>query len=84
MCFASTIEFRRRRRRHRQNVPARALPNNTLTTMKRTDPTFKENQLSDLEREELIDEMFAQLFDSAPIDSDTDKVPDFRVLGKLK
>jgi hypothetical protein len=50
------------------------------TTMKRSDPTFKQHLLSDLEREEFLDEMFAQLLDLAPIDSDTDKVPDFRIL----
>ena len=48
--------------------------------MKRTEPTFKEHLLADLEREEFLDEMFSQLFDLAPIDSDTDRVPDFRIL----
>jgi hypothetical protein len=38
------------------------------------------NLFPELEREEFIDEMFAQLFDLTPIDSDTDKVPDFRIL----
>jgi hypothetical protein len=50
--------------------------------MKRSDPTFKQHLLSDLEREEFLDEMFAQLLDLAPIDSDTDKVPDFRILTR--
>ena len=38
------------------------------------------NLFPELEREEFLDEMFAQLFDLAPVDSDTDKVPDFRIL----
>ena len=50
--------------------------------MKRTDPTFKQHLLSDLEREEFLDEMFAELFDLADIHSDTDKVPDFRIMTR--
>ena len=50
--------------------------------MKRTDPTFKSHWLSDLEREEFLDEMFAELLDTADISSDTDKVPDFRILTR--
>jgi hypothetical protein len=38
------------------------------------------NLFPELEKEEFLDEMFARLFDLAPIDSDTDKVPDFRIL----
>ena len=38
------------------------------------------NLFPELEREEFLDELFNQLFDLAPIDSDTDKVPDFRIL----
>ena len=49
-------------------------PNNTLTTMMQT------NLFPELEKEEFLDELFNQLFDLAPIDSDTDKVPDFRIL----
>jgi hypothetical protein len=48
--------------------------------MNRTDPTFKEHLLTELEKEEFLDELFNQLFDLAPVDSDTDKVPDFRIL----
>ena len=52
--------------------------------MKRSDPTFKQHFLSDVEKEEFLDELFSQLFDLDPINSDTDKVPDFRVIGGLK
>jgi hypothetical protein len=38
------------------------------------------NLFPELEKEEFLDEMFSQLFDLTPIDSDTDKVPDFRIL----
>jgi hypothetical protein len=38
------------------------------------------NLFPELEREEFLDELFNQLFDLAPIDSDTDKVPDFRII----
>ena len=38
------------------------------------------NLFPELEREEFLDELFNQLFDLAPIDCDTDKVPDFRIL----
>lgn len=48
--------------------------------MKRSDPTFKSHLLSDLEKEEFLDELFSNLFDTADISSDTDKVPDFRVI----
>ena len=48
--------------------------------MKRIDPTFKEHLLSNIEKEEFLDEMFAELFDTADIHSDTDRVPDFRIL----
>jgi hypothetical protein len=50
--------------------------------MQRTNPNFKQHFLSDLETEEFLDELFANLFDLAPIDSDTDKVPDFRILTR--
>jgi hypothetical protein len=42
------------------------------------------NLFPELEREEFLDEMFARLFDLAPIDSDTDKVPDFRILFRAQ
>jgi hypothetical protein len=50
--------------------------------MKRSDPTFKQHFLSDVEKEEFLDELFSQLFDLAPVDSNTDKVPDFRILTR--
>lgn len=48
--------------------------------MRRSDPTFKSHLLSDLEKEEFLDEMFAELLGLGDISSDTDKVPDFRIL----
>ena len=50
--------------------------------MQRTNPNFKQHFLSDLEQEEFLDELFANLFDVTPVDSDTDKVPDFRILTR--
>jgi hypothetical protein len=50
--------------------------------MKRSDPTFKQHFLSDLEKEEFLNDMFAELFDLADISSDTDKVPDFRIVTR--
>jgi hypothetical protein len=50
--------------------------------MKRSDPTFKQHFLSDVEKEEFLDELFSQLFDLAPVDSNTAKVPDFRILTR--
>jgi hypothetical protein len=50
--------------------------------MKRSDPTFKQHFLSDVEKEEFLDELFSQLFDLAPVDSNADKVPDFRILTR--
>jgi len=44
--------------------------------MQRTNPTFRQTKLSEEEANDFLDEMFANLFDNAPIDSDTDKVPD--------
>ena len=48
--------------------------NNTLNTMMQT------NLFPELEKEEFLDELFAKLFDLEPINSDTDKVPDFRII----
>jgi len=50
--------------------------------MQRTNPNFKQHFLSDLEQEEFLDELFANLFDLGDITSDTDKVPDFRILTR--
>jgi hypothetical protein len=50
--------------------------------MERINPTFKRETLSEIEKEEFLDEMFSQLFDLAPIDSDTDKIPTFKEFGK--
>jgi hypothetical protein len=44
--------------------------------MKRIDPNFKEQTVIAQEDLEFIDELFDNLFDGAPVDSDTDKVPD--------
>ena len=44
----------------------------------RINPNFKREVLSEEETKEFLDEMFEELFDLAPISSDTDKVPDFR------
>jgi hypothetical protein len=51
--------------------------------MQRTNPNFKQHFISDMEKEEFIDELFNNLFDLAPIDSDSDKVPDFRILTRV-
>ena len=44
--------------------------------MERINPTFKRETLSEIEKEEFIEELFSELFDTADIHSDTDKVPD--------
>jgi hypothetical protein len=44
--------------------------------MSRTDPNFKEKSLTEQEDIDFIDEMFDELFDTADVHSDTDKVPD--------
>jgi len=49
----------------------------------RLDNNFKFKQLDAVEREEFLDEMFAELFDLAPIDSDTDRIPDFSKLPEV-
>ena len=38
------------------------------------------NLFPELEREEFLDELFGKLFDLETINSDTDKVPDFRII----
>jgi hypothetical protein len=38
------------------------------------------NLFPELEKEEFLDELFVKLFDLEPINSDTDKVPDFRII----
>ena len=43
--------------------------------MQRTNPNFRREEVSSLELDEFVDELFASLLDTAPIDSDTDKVP---------
>ena len=50
--------------------------------MNRTDPTFKHQTLTKEEENEFLDELFAELFDLAPIDSDTDKIPSFNILTR--
>ena len=81
-CSASTIENRGGGVSRPMQNAASAATKQHFTTMKRSDPTFKQHLLSDLEREEFLDELFSQLFDEAPIDCDTDKVPDFRILTR--
>jgi hypothetical protein len=48
--------------------------------MDRTDPNFKEQTVIAQEDLEFIDELFDNLFDGAPVDSDTDKVPDLSMV----
>jgi|LauGreDrversion4_2_1035121.scaffolds.fasta_scaffold38127_9 hypothetical protein len=44
--------------------------------MNRTNPTFKEHAVIDQENLDFLNEMFEELFDTADVHSDTDKVPD--------
>jgi hypothetical protein len=46
--------------------------------MKRIDPNFKQQTLTEQENLEFIDELFNQLFDNDDITSDYDKIPDTR------
>jgi len=67
----------------RYETPAQqASQQNAYSKMQRTNPNFKQHFLSDLEQEEFLDELFANLFDLGDITSDTDKVPDFRILTR--
>ena len=53
-------------------------------TMNRTDPNFKEQSVLEMENLEFVNELFDNLFDGAPIDSDTDKVPDLSILDAVR
>ena len=48
--------------------------------MKRIDPNFKEHSVLELENLEFVNELFDNLFDGAPVDSETDKVPDLSMV----
>ena len=53
-------------------------------TMKRIDPNFKEQSVLEMENLEFVNELFDNLFDGAPVDSDTDKVPDLSILDTVR
>ena len=44
--------------------------------MNRTDPTFRDAAISEEEMNAFLDELFDELFDNDPINSDSDKIPD--------
>jgi hypothetical protein len=44
--------------------------------MNRTEPTYRYEAMSAEEVDSFLDEMFAEMFDSDAITSDTDRVPD--------
>jgi hypothetical protein len=50
--------------------------------MKRIDPNFKQQTLTEQENLEFIDELFTNLFDNNDISSDSDKIPDLSILDR--
>ena len=48
--------------------------------MKRTNPTFKEQTLTEEETLEFIDDLFNNLFDNDDISTDYDQIPDLSAL----
>lgn len=50
--------------------------------MERINPNFKREVLSETEIKDFLDEMFDELFDLAPVHSDTDKIPTLKAFGK--
>ncbi len=51
--------------------------------MDRTDPTYRYEAMTAEEVDSFLDEMFAELFDSDDVSSDTDRVPTWAV-SRLK
>jgi hypothetical protein len=50
--------------------------------MKRIDPNFKQQTLTEQENLEFIDELFTNLFDNNDISSDSDKIPDLSIIDR--
>lgn len=49
--------------------------------MKRIDPNFRDAAVSEEEMNAFLNELFDELFDNDPINSDSDKIPD---LGRFE